>query len=58
MTFVFHYPVTQMSGRVDALEAAIHDIITNGDNPVPMGALSMPQSPSPLPTGFGLRRGS
>ncbi|KAF7375294.1 hypothetical protein MSAN_00416200 [Mycena sanguinolenta] len=34
--------MTQMSTRVDALEASIHDII-NGD--------VMPQSPSPIPGG-------
>ncbi|KAJ7760624.1 heat shock factor binding protein 1-domain-containing protein [Mycena maculata] len=39
--------MTQMSTRVDALEASIHDII-NGD-------VSVPQSPSPVP-GAGVRR--
>ncbi|KAJ7173950.1 heat shock factor binding protein 1-domain-containing protein [Mycena crocata] len=38
--------MTQMSTRVDALEASIQDII-NGD-------VSVPQSPSPIP---GVRRG-
>jgi len=47
--------MTQMSGRVDALEAAIHDIITSGDNPVPY-PFGVPQSPSPLPTILGARR--
>lgn len=37
--------MTQMSTRVDALEASIQDII-NGD-------LSVPQSPTPVP---GIRR--
>lgn len=42
--------VTQMSGRVDALEASIQDII-NGD--ISSGP-SVPQSPSPgTPGGFG-----
>ncbi|KAJ6553557.1 heat shock factor binding protein 1-domain-containing protein [Mycena vulgaris] len=41
--------MTQMSTRVDALEASIQDII-NGD-------VSVPQSPSPIPTsGTGIRR--
>ncbi|KAJ7666301.1 heat shock factor binding protein 1-domain-containing protein [Mycena rosella] len=39
--------MTQMSTRVDALEASIQDII-NGD-------VSVPQSPSPIP-GAGVRR--
>ncbi|KAI8980139.1 heat shock factor binding protein 1-domain-containing protein [Trametes punicea] len=35
----------QMSSRVDALEASIHDII-NGDAPAPPQSSSLPQSPS------------
>ncbi|KAL0945457.1 hypothetical protein HGRIS_000947 [Hohenbuehelia grisea] len=40
--------MTQMSTRVDALEASIQDII-NGD-------LNLPQSPSPVPGTPGARR--
>lgn len=40
---LFFVLVTQMSTRVDALEASIHDII-NGDGP--NGPPSLPQSPS------------
>ncbi|KAH9902970.1 heat shock factor binding protein 1-domain-containing protein [Cubamyces menziesii] len=37
--------MTQMSSRVDALEASIHDII-NSDAPAPPLPPSLPQSPS------------
>ncbi|KAI0714282.1 hypothetical protein C8T65DRAFT_644578 [Cerioporus squamosus] len=37
--------VTQMSSRVDALEASIHDIISS-DTPAPPLPPSLPQSPS------------
>ncbi|KAF8896692.1 heat shock factor binding protein 1-domain-containing protein [Infundibulicybe gibba] len=40
--------MTQMSTRVDSLEASIQDII-NGD-------IGVPQSPSPVPATPGLRR--
>ncbi|KAL9714488.1 hypothetical protein Ac2012v2_002803 [Leucoagaricus gongylophorus] len=46
--------MSQMSSRVDALEASIQDII-NGDigNNVSM---SVPQSPSPAPSAPGMRK--
>lgn len=42
------YAVTQMSSRVDALEASIHDIISSDTPAVPLPPLppSLPQSPS------------
>lgn len=51
---LFGYAVSQMSSRVDALEASIQDII-NGDIST---SVSVPQSPSPAPSasGNGARR--
>ncbi|TFK33453.1 hypothetical protein BDQ12DRAFT_727772 [Crucibulum laeve] len=46
--FFAWFSVSQMSTRVDALEASIQDII-NGD-------VSVPQSPSPMPGTPGFRR--